>query len=90
MSNPENKVRDWLKGRPGLIVGDSPQDVMRRAWGMCGVAIGLVEFKDSLFRYGFKAEKVGPRWQLALPSDPTGGADPERHRALHNLTHGSR
>ena len=89
MSNPEIKVRDWLKGRPGMIVGDSPQDVMRRAWGECGVEIGLAEFKDSLWRAGFKAEKVGPRWQLALPSDPTGAADMNRHRALYNLTHGS-
>ncbi len=34
---------------------------------MAGVECSLSEFTDHLFRYGFKAEQVGQRWQLALP-----------------------
>ena len=70
-----------------MIAGTSPQDVLQKAWGECGVECSVEDFKDFLWRAGFVAAQVGTRWQLALPSDPTGGMDMEKHRRLHNLTH---
>ncbi len=84
-----DRVIEWLKTRPGAVFGSSPHDVLARGWGQCtqtGVQCSLPEFGDILARCGIKPDQRGPRWVLVLPSDPTGGADPVRHRRLHNLT----
>ena len=41
---------------------------------------------NALWRVGIKPDQRRERWVLVLPSDPTGQADPVRHRRLHNLT----
>ena len=85
MATVDDKVKSWPMTKPGLVTEASPAGVLQKAWGASGVQCSLGDFTDALWRWGFKPEQVGARWQLALPSDPTGGADMDRHRRLHNL-----
>ncbi len=67
--NNGQKVRDWLNSLPGMVEADTPEECIRKAWGTFGGPCSVDELKQALKREGFKVEKVGPRYQLALPGE---------------------
>ena len=78
-------VWKWLRNLPGAVEGDDSAEVVRKAWDMFGEGDPEM-FKTALAQHGFKPEPLGNKFILRLPSVPTGGANFERHRRLHNLT----
>ena len=82
----ENRMRNWLMSFPSVVISDSPRHVLEKALDLFKVQTktdcDLAIFTDSLWRYGYKPEQVGPRWQLALPTNPI--ADPGHYRRLRN------
>ena len=82
----ENSIRNWLMSFPSTVVSDSPKHVFEKALDLFKVQTAtdcdLDFFTDSLWRYGYKPEQVGHRWQLALPAKSLG--DPGHYRRLRN------
>ena len=84
----EDKIRAWLMTFPGLVRASSPQLVLHEAMALFTAATGanvdLPIFTDALWRAGYRADQIGPRWQLALPSKPL--SDDSHYRALRHIT----
>ena len=63
------RVRAYLMTGPGLQVGYSSQDVLRKAWGLSGIGgeMSLGTFIDSLHALAFRPDQLGSQWVLRLP-----------------------
>ncbi len=77
-------VRAWLNTLPGTVQDGDSDGVVRKAWGMFGKG-NLEMFRQALALNGFKVEPLGRLCILRLPTKPTGNADWERIRRLHNI-----
>ncbi len=83
----EQKIHDWCMSFPGLVRSTSPCAVLMEALNLfksqTATECDLPIFTDALWQAGFRAEQVGPGWQLALPTKPLSSDD--HYRRLRHI-----
>ena len=62
-----NAIRSWLNRLPGQVSADSPEAVIRKSWGACGVCCDVETFRLCIAAVGFKPDQVGAVWWLRFP-----------------------
>lgn len=75
-------ITRWLDTKPGLVEADTANDVLRKAWAMCGVACSVEDFRIALFNRGYAVICNRHGCRIALPENsPNLSADCPRNRA---------